>query len=146
MKRFTTTLISLLLLITTSFSQPTLLSTKETKKDTAFSVSNDDINEVNHIMASLDACHEMLDSIKSELDNLHSLKVKDDNLIRKYEEDQKNLEAQVLALTELKDAYKKGEDRQRRRNKWVKGLATGFGIIAVLEAGYIGLSRLMIYN
>lgn len=89
----------------------------------------------------LDACNELADSLYSEIKNREVLKVKDDALISKQQDDNKNLENQVKEITGLKDSYKAGEAKEKRKNKWVKGFATGFGIVAIIEAGYIAISK-----
>lgn len=91
------------------------------------------------MMVDLDACNELADSLNSEIKNYQNLKKKDDVLIKKQGEDNKVLEGSVKALTDLKESYKTGEIKQKRRNKWIKGFATGFGVVAALEAGYIAI-------
>lgn len=91
--------------------------------------------------ADLDACNELADSLYAEIKNRETLKAKDDALISKQQADNKNLESQVSEITKLKDSYKAGEAKEKRKNKWIKGFATGFGIVAVIEAGYIAISK-----
>lgn len=91
------------------------------------------------MMVDMDACNELADSLYSEIKNHQELKKKDDILIKKQENDNKNLEESVKALTDLKESYKKDESFQKTKNKWIKGFATGFGVIAIVEAGYIAL-------
>lgn len=91
--------------------------------------------------ADLDACNELADSLDSRLKNYEVLKLQDDVTIKKFQDDTKNLESQVKEESGLKESYKKGEKREKRKNKIAKGFATGFGIIAVIEAGYIAISK-----
>ncbi len=95
------------------------------------------------MMTDLDACNELADSLYSEILNYQDLKKKDDVLIKKQGDDNKILEGSVKALTDLKESYKAGEEKQKRRNKWVKGFATGGIILAALEAGYIAILNII---
>lgn len=112
-----------------------------TVKDTAYSVSPSDVNSVNHMKADLDACNELADSLDSRLQNYESLKLQDDATIKKFQDDNKNLESQVNQLGILNSSYKAGESKEKRKNRFAKGFATGFGIIAIIEAGYIAISK-----
>lgn len=91
--------------------------------------------------ADLDACNELADSLDSRLKNYESLKLQDDITIKKFQDDNKNLESQVIEITGLKESYKKGEAKEKTKNKFIKGFATGFGIIAIIEAGYIAVKK-----
>jgi cytoskeletal protein RodZ len=98
-------------------------------------------------MADLDACNEIADSLSSEIKNYQLLKAKDDQLIKKQADDNENLETQVQTITILKDSFVTGEKREKTKNKWVKGFATVFGCVAIIEAGYIWIvSRFIINN
>lgn len=88
----------------------------------------------------LDACNEVCDSLFSEIKNQEKLNAKNDAIIKKHEQDNKVMEDQNKALETLKETYKKGEEKEKGKNKWAKGFATGFGIIAVVEAGWIYLT------
>ena len=56
----------------------------------------------------------------------------------------KNLESQVAEKTITEASYKKGEERNKIKGKFLKGFATGFGIIAVVEAGWIWITNKML--
>lgn len=95
------------------------------------------------MVADLDACNELADSLASVIKNYDILKAKDDALIQKQSDDNRNLEGQVEQITILKDSFEKGEQKAKTANKWLKGFASGFGVIALVEFVYISLQNIV---
>ena len=142
MKQYIIALISLILMQTICYSQETSKSTSPIKTDTAFSVSNDNISTVNHMMVDLDACNELADSLNSTIKNYKILSEKDLKITSQQAKDIQLLEKQVSDLTELKELYKSGEKKEKTKNRFTKALASGFGIVAAAEAVWIGIKSL----
>lgn len=92
------------------------------------------------MMADLDACNELADSLYSRIKNFELQEKRDQVIYNNLMSDKASLENQVKDLTELKDLYKSGEKKERTKNRLVKGLAAGFGIVAAAEAVWIGIA------
>jgi hypothetical protein len=140
MKSFTITLISLMIMITSGYSQATSTGIAPIATDTAFNVSNDDIALVNHMVADLDACSELADSLFSEIKNHEILLKRDNVIIQKLQQDNSNLETTNSDITTLSESYQRGERKERIKKKWAKGFACFFGAIALIETGWIALT------
>jgi len=121
------------------------VTTSQNEGTTASNVSSEDITAINHMKVDLDACNELADSMHSEIQNRIKLQAKSDSIIVKQDQNIKVLVDANGKLVELKDTFEKGEKREKRKNKWIKGIATGFGVVAILEAGWIFVSTLL-YN
>lgn len=108
--------------------------------DTTCTVSISTIRTYNNAMQDLDACNLVADSLYAQKERYKSVNkdlqkevVLSDSLANNYK-------AQVAEKTITEASYKKGEKRNKIKGKFLKGFATGFGIIAVIEAGWIYLS------
>ena len=85
----------------------------------------------------------MADSLYAQKERYKSVNKDQANEIKTDNASIKNLESQVAEKTITEASYKKGEEREKTKNKWVKGFATGFGIIAVFEAGWLWITTLI---
>jgi len=82
----------------------------------------------------------MVDTMYAQKERYKSVNKDLTNQIKVNEHEKANLQAQVNEKTISEESYKKGEKREKRKNKWIKGIATGFGVVAILESGWIFLT------
>ncbi len=108
--------------------------------DTSLVVSLSTIRLYNHAMQDLDACNEMADTLYAQKERYKSLTKDMANEIEISNEQISNLKDQVSEKEITEASYKKGEKRNKIKSKFLKGFATGFGIIAILESGWIFLT------
>jgi hypothetical protein len=94
------------------------------------------------MMADLDACNELADSLQSEINNYELQAKMDKQIFTQQQADVALLESQIRDITELKDLYKSGERKEKLKNRFAKGLAAGLGIVAAAEAVWIGLKSI----
>lgn len=131
-----------MLLTVSSFSQTTSISIIPIEGDTASLVSIKDIRVYNHIMADLDACNELADSLYSQIQN-HELSAKQkndiiltDNIIIS------KLEGQVSEKIITEESYKKEAKKNSNKLKLFKGLLGLVSVVAIIEGGVIGVQSL----
>jgi hypothetical protein len=108
--------------------------------DTTCTVSISKIRTYNQAMQDLDACNLVADSIYAQKQRLKSVNKDLQNEVLTDNLTISNLEKQVAEKTITEESYKKGEKRNKIKGKFLKGFATGFGIIAVFEAGWIWIT------
>lgn len=85
----------------------------------------------------------MADSLYAQKERYKSVNKDMANEIVVAKESIVNLKSQVAEKTITEESYKKGEKKEKRKNKWIKGFATGLGIIAILEAGWIWVQTII---
>ena len=135
-------LIGLMLLTLSSYSQTIYPNLIVKGQDTLCTVSINTIRAYNVAIADLDACNLVADSIYAQKERYKSVNKDLQNEVLTDNLTISNLEKQVDEKTITEESYKKGEKRNKIKSKFLKGFATGFGIIAVVEAGWIYLSAL----
>jgi hypothetical protein len=91
-------------------------------------------------IADLDACNEMADTLYAQKERYKSLTKDMANEIAESDAQISNLKDQVTEKEITEASYKKGEKRAKIKVKILKGFATGFGIIAICESGWIFLT------
>ena len=135
-------LINLMLLTQLCFGQTTLPNMKIVGNDTLFLVSAKNLRSNNNAIQDLKACNIMADTLyaqkeryKSVNEDLNSQQIINNQIIA-------NQQAQITEKIITETSYKKGEKRAKIKVKILKGFATGFGVIAVIETGWIFLSTL----
>lgn len=140
MKAITLTFLALMLTTVLSYSQTTYPAMTLSKTgDTTCTVSISTIRTYNHAMEDLDACSIMADTLYAQKERYKSLNKDLENEITLCGELVTNLKSQVAEKTITEQSYKKGEKRSKIKSKFLKGFATGFGIVAIVEAGVIWL-------
>ena len=88
----------------------------------------------------LDACNELADSMHSEIKNRIKLQEKSDSIISKQMQDNIVLSSEIEQISILSDSYKSGERKLKITNKFLKGVATFFGITTLVETVGIYIS------
>ena len=108
--------------------------------DTSVVVSINTIRIYNVAIQDLKACNEMADTLYAQKERYKSVNKDMANKIEECDAQISNLKDQVAEKEITEASYKKGEKRAKIKVKFLKGFATGFGIIAILEAGWIWLT------
>ena len=108
--------------------------------DTTCTVSIKDVRTYNAAMQDLDACNIIADTLYAQKERYKSVNKDLQNEVLTDNSTISNLEKQVAEKEITEESYKKGEKRNKVKSKFLKGFATGFGIIAVVEAGWIYLT------
>ena len=97
----------------------------------------------NHAMQDLEDCNVIADTIYAQKERYKSISNDKTKALVVSDSLNKNKDQQIAEKIITETSYKKGEKKQKNINKFLKGIATGFGIIAIIEAGYIGLQSLL---
>jgi len=111
--------------------------------DTSVVVSLSQIRIYNHIEQDYIDCNVMADTLYAQKERYKSVNKDMANEIEESDAQISNLKDQVVEKEITEASYKKGEKRAKVKVKILKGIATGFGVIAILEAGWIYLSTLL---
>ncbi len=82
----------------------------------------------------------MADTLYAQKERYKSVNKDMENEIAECDAQISNLKDQVAEKEITEASYKKGEERNKIKSKFLKGFATGFGIIAILEGSYIYLT------
>lgn len=90
-------------------------------------------------MSDLDACNEMADTLYSQKERYKSISILKSKEIAISDSLIANYKGQIAEKIIIGDSYKKEAKKNGTKVKWLKGFATGFGIVAVVEAGFIWL-------
>lgn len=94
-------------------------------------------------MADLDACNILADTIFAQKERYKSLSKDQAKALVLSDSLNKNKDQQIAEKIITEESYKKGEKKNKRKFKIWKGLATGFGVITLIESAYIGLQLLI---
>lgn len=96
-------------------------------------------------MADLDACNDVADTLFAQKERYKELSRKMDSALVLSDSINANQKQQIEEKKLTEAAYKKESKRGEIKIKLLKGCATFFGAVAIIEAGYIWLvSRLSI--
>jgi len=110
--------------------------------DTTLVVSLSTIRTYNHAMEDLDACNIMADTLYAQKERYKSVNKDLQNEVALCDEITANLKSQVIEKTITEESYKKEAKKNKIKGKFLKGFATGFGIIAIVEGLVIWLQTM----
>ena len=115
---------------------------KTVGSDTLFYVSVKSLRSNNNAIQDLKACNIMADTLYAQKERYKS--VNEDLASQNTTNNQiiYNQQQQIAEKIITETSYKKGEKIAKIKVKILKGFATGFGVIAIIETGWIFLSTL----
>jgi len=131
-----------LLISSFGYSQPILNGMSIIGKDTSFTASISTIRVYNSIVADLDACNKLADSLASEIQTQDRRNDHQQLTIDKYELQINDFESKDKKRVELALIDEKDKKRAKNRGKLLQGTLYFIGAIAICEAGYIGLQSI----
>ena len=94
-------------------------------------------------MQDYEDCNIMADTLYAQKERYKDISKDKTEALAVANELNKNKDQQIAEKVITEASFKKEAEKNKNKGKWLKGFATVFAIVAVLEAGYIGLQTLL---
>jgi hypothetical protein len=112
-------------------------------KDTVCTVSISDVRAYNHAMSDLDACNELADTLYAQKERYKSISSDKSKALAVSDSLAANYKVQATSQKILADSWEKDVKRKSAAGKWLKGIATGLGVLSLVEFIYIGIQSIV---